>query len=299
MSDPFERKELEDEINDGLEEETLDLETEQEEIIEQEAETPSAAKKHGHLSKEEYQAKHGNLDGYKDEDQFNKYGEAWGEVKDIIKGMKKQLDERDDQLKNLVKYQERTEARAFERARQQLEAQLAEARSIGDVRVVEQLTREKAKQEFQEVQQQTQSLEADRRQVEQEFIEKNKHWFGINRAMTERAQQIDEEERVKANTLGLPLPYKSLAGLVEARMRMEYPDVMITSRAAPTISADRSSANRGESTSLNDPDKVFSKLSEEQKSVYSAVKRGYERGNKGKIYSKKDFINQLKKDGEI
>lgn len=308
MSDPFERKEPEDIINEDLEDsveltEDLPEESEADESSnESETVQLEAAKKHGHLNEEEYQAKHGSLKGYKSPEQFNKYGEAWNEVTDVIKGMKKQLDERDKQLESLVKYQERIEDRAYQKARGELERQLQEAKNLGDVASVEYLTKEKAKQEFQESQKQVQISEQQRMETERQFMERNKHWYNINAQMTQRAREIDAAVRQEAQVYNIPLTYEALANQVEARLRFEYPDVMITgNRTSPTISSTQSAVNRGTNgTGLADSvDKVFNGLDEEHRSIYLAVKRGYEKSSGGKPYTKKDFINQLKKDGEI
>lgn len=300
-NDPLARLELDDVINEGLDEE---LEEGTEESSDTETETPpqvEKAKKHGYLTEEQYKAKYGSLDGFKSPDKFNKYGEDWGEVSDVIKGLQKQVEESRKQTEALVSYQKRTEDRAYQRARQELETQLQEARDLGDVHGVEQLTREKAKIEFQESHQQHQQSEEERQSVEKNFQESNKHWFGINHEMTQRAIQIDQQIRQEAKENNVPLTYTSLAKQVTAHLKAEFPEVMIVgNKSGPNISASSSNANKGASgNSVQDSiEKVFNSLDEEQKLVYAAVKRGYEKGT-GKQYTKTDFIKQLKKDGEI
>lgn len=279
-----------------------DLHQDLEEVIApKQDEQVSKAKKNGYLTEDEYLAKHGSLEGFKSAEQFNKYGEAWGEVSEVIKGLQKQVEESRKQTEVLVNYQQRTEERAYQRARQDLEAQLQQARNLGDVESVEHLVKEKSKLEFHESQNNHAKLEQQRLRVEQDFRENNKHWFGINQEMTQRAVQLDlmiREEAVKNN---IPLTYESLAKQVEAYLRAEFPDTMIVKATqGPSISASRSNMNKGSNGSaiLNSDDKTFNSLSNDHKLMYQAVKRIYESGS-GKEYTKKDFINKLKTDGEI
>lgn len=305
MKDPFEREDLEDSLNDL----TNDQEDHKEEVVseqpeevaaEQQPEVVEKAKKTGYLTKEEYQAKYGTLEGFKTPDQFVKYGEAWNEVKDVIKNMQKQLGDRDKQIEALVKYQERTEERALQKVKVNLDAQLREAKQVGDVESIEKLIREKQKLEFQEAQQQQQRIEVERQNAAKAFEERNKHWYNINPIVTERAKLIDQEIRAYAQTYNIPLTYDQLAHQVEARLRLEFPDVVgISPHIAPSISPSRSASNKSSPASMGaEPeDRVFNNLDEEYKSIYVATKRMLEK--QGKSYSKKEFINRLKKDGEI
>lgn len=311
--DPLARPDSEDQFNEELElnEEENVLEEQEEELSEEVKElgkqikaTPpivEKAKKHGHLNKEQYIEKYGSADGYKDEEQFNKYGDAWGEVSDVIKGLQKKLEEQSKQTESLVKYNERVEDRAYQRARQQLEAQLQEAKNLGDVASVEHITKEKAKMEFQESQKVYQQHEQQRVAIENEFRTRNKHWFGINMEMTQFAKEKDAEIRAEAQRNNVPLTYESLARQLEAHLKATFPDQMIVnSKAAPTISSANSAIAKGSrNQGTESVDKVFNGLDQELKSVYAATKRIYEKNSNGKPYTKEYFINRLKKDGEI
>lgn len=257
------------------------------------------AKKHGYLSKEQYISKYGTEEGFKSPDQFNKYGEAWGEVKDVISNQKKQLDEQTKQIDALVKFNERVEERAAQRARAELEAQIQNAKDLGDVHAVEQLSREQAKQDFHTWNSVAQQAEAQRLQVQQSFVERNKHWFNINPVMTERARQIDMEERQRASSAGVTIPYDQLANVVEARLRVEYPETMISRNAgntAPNISSSQSAVNKV--GAVNVVDKTFNSLSDEHKQVFEASNRSLRRQGR-KEYSKQEYVATLKKYGDI
>lgn len=266
-----------------------------------EEEQVQEAKKHGYLTKDEYLKKHGTLDGFKSPDEFNKYGKAWDDVKDVITGMKKSLEERDKQLEALVKYNERVEERALQRARAQLEEQLRLARDQGDVDAVEHLTREKAKVEFQTSQDLIQKQEVERMQAARDFMEKNKHWYNVNPIMTSRVNAIDAEERHKAQANNIPLTYTQLANIVEARMRLEFPEVMLAPNAgntAPNLSMSRSAVNKQSISGGTDIDKAFRSLHPEHIAVFKATNNMLKRqGRTG--YTEKEFIEKLRKDGEI
>ncbi len=294
--DTFGPDTLEDKLNKDL----LEEPEQESETSEQTPDEVNEAKKHGHLSEEDYKKKHGSLEGYKSPEEFNKYGKAWNEVGDVIKGMKKQLDDRDKQLEALVKYNERTEERATIRARQQLEAQLNEAKRLGDTQAVEQLAKEKAKIEFSQAQQLQENSEAIRMQVEREFRDANKHWMGINQTMTSRVQQIDKEERDRATQAGIGLTYQQLANVVTARMRIEFPEEMLSGNAgnnAPSLSSSRSSVDKSIGTS-DSYDKIFNKLESDHIAVFKATNNMLLR-QKRMPYTKKEFIEKLRKDGEI
>jgi hypothetical protein len=290
--------EIQPEQEQDQEQEETKLEVSQPPVVDE----TSRAKKHGYLSEEEYKAKHGSLEGFKSPEQFNKYGEAWNEVSTVIKNMQKQLSERDKAIESLVKYNERVEERAAQRARQELEQQLADAKRVGDVQAVEELTKEKAKLEFHTYQSVAQQAEQERQTVFQSFVERNKHWYGINPEMTNRAAEIDSEEMRKAHAAGINLNYQQLGNIVEARMRVEYPDVMIsrsTGNNAPTISVSQSSVNKSVNTSISDSaDKIFNKLTSDQQVIFNIQNRALKRMGQ-REYTKKEFIEKLKKQGEI
>lgn len=261
------------------------------------------AKKNGYLTEQEYEAKHGSLEGFKSPEQFNKYGQAWEEVSGVIKGMKKQLDERDKQIESLVKYNERVEERANNRARQELESQLSQARDIGDVRAVEELSKEKAKLEFHAVNQAIQNLELQRQDAERAFTDRNKHWFNVDPMMTNRAKQIAESlhnQALQSNTI---LSYDQVAKQIEAQLKYEYPDKMVgalsqPSYSAPVISATHSSTNKSVSSGQINYDKMFNSLNNDHRAIFNATNNMLKKSGK-QVYSKKEFIDRLQKDGEI
>ncbi len=261
------------------------------------------AKKFGYLTEDEYKAKHGSLDGFKSPEQFNKYGEAWNEVSTVIKDMQKKLSDRDKAIESLVKYNERVEERAAQRARQELEEQLRQAKTSGDVQAVEELTKEKAKLDFHTYQSVAQQAEQERQQVYHTFVERNKHWYGINPEMTNRAAAIETEEMQKAPANGITLNYQQLAQIVEARLRVEYPDVMIArapiETRSPSLSVNNSNVNKAANQTTRDmSDKYFTKLNQDQQTIYEIQNRALIRMGK-QPYTKKEYIERLKKQGEI
>lgn len=297
------QNELNNELDDNLDL-NQELESTDEEVSAEP--TPTAdvevqeAKKHGHLSEDDYLKKYGSLKGYKSPQEFNKFGKEWTEVSDVIKGVQKQLSERDKQIEALVKYNERIEERAMQAARRQLEQQLADAKAMGNVQAVEQLSREKAKAEFHENQEAQQKHEAERFRVEHSFREANKHWLGINQTMTARVHLIDAEEREKAAANNINMTYDQLAKVVTARMRVEFPEEMIsqnTGNSAPSLSVRDSQVNKPSDTGL-DGERAFKGLSQEQIDIFNITNNSLKR-MKLQPYTKQAYIDKLRNRGEI
>ena len=127
------------------------------------------------------------------------------------------------------------------------------------------------------------------------FLERNQHWFNDrNPDLKNRAIEIDNElKSIYPNAT-----YEELAQKIETRMQYEHPErVSGQVRARPSVSSSQSSVNK---TAVNTSSvkRAFQGLSQDLKDTYSATKRIVEsRGDKE--YTVNDFINQLKKDGEL
>lgn len=258
------------------------------------------AKKYGHLSKEEYETKYGTLEGYKTEEQFNKFGESYDEVKDLLKGMKKKIDKQERENESLVKYIENVREREYIRAKQDLDSQLRTAKEHGDLDGVEYLTKEQLKLDFQEAQTRVQQSTNQAQQALHDFNERNAHWYNVDQEMTAYAMNLDND--IRAGRYGqIPNTYDQLASEIEKQMSYKFPEKMgrtipTQQRSAPSISAAKSATNK--SYNLEDEDiRTFKSLSDDDKNVFVSVQRMMKK--QGISYTEKDFIKKLKKDGEI
>lgn len=261
------------------------------------------AKKHGYLTKEEYVAKHGTEEGFKSPQQFNKFGESYEEVKDILKGLRSEISKRDKEQEALVKYIDGVRDRERDAAKKELQQAMQQAEENGDVSAIRQLAQIQAAQTYEEQQQQVVSYHKEAQTALYAFQEKNKHWFNAEHPeLVQRAHEIEQEILAGAYSrqYGVPMPknYDQLSKLLEAAMKAEYPDVVDTRtrKVSPTISSTDSAVNKSAAVSVS-TNKVFNGLPNDLKQVFSATKRIAEKN--GYKYTQEDFIRKLKSDGEI
>ena len=280
----------EEEIVDN-EEEVVDNAEEKEPEEQEDGEIVERAKKYGHLSKEEWVAQGKDPAKYKTPEEFDKTGK----VIEQLYSLKKKVDQRDREIQALVEYQERTKQREYERAKQDLEARLAHSKDDMDMEGVAHYSKELVRLQDNEQTSRAQQMQQAQYAAQTAFLERNQHWFNDrNPDLKNRAIEIDNElKSIYPNAT-----YEELAQKIEARMQYDYPErVLGTAQRNRPISSGKSSINK---TAVNTSSvkSTFQKLSQDLKDTYSATKRIVEsRGDKE--YTMNDFINQLKKDGEI
>lgn len=251
------------------------------------------AKKYGHLSKEEWVAQGRNPNEWKSPEEFDKTGK----VIEQLYTLKKKVDQRDREIQALVDYQQRTSQREYERAKQELEQNLVNARNDIDMDGVAHYTRELTRLQDNEQQSQVYQRQQAQQSAQQSFIERNQHWFNDrNPDLKQRAIEIDNEIKSAYPNA----TYEELAQKIETRMQYDYPDrVLGTSRSSrPNIASPSNSSINKTAVNTSSVKRAFQGLSQDLKDTYSATKRIVEsRGDKE--YTMDDFIKQLKKDGEL
>ena len=268
-----------EEINDGeegAEEEKPEGDSEDSEVVER-------AKKYGHLSKEEWIAKGNDPDKYKSPEEFDKTGK----VIEQLYSLKKQVEQRDRELKVVLEYQQRTKEREYERAKQELEARLAHSKDDMDMDGVSHYTKELYSLQANENNSRVQQSHQAQQDAQTSFIERNQHWFNDrNPDLKNRAIEIDEELKgVYPNA-----SYEELAKKIETRMQYEHPERVLgqTRNFRPSASGS-SSVNKTAGVKKN----VFRNLSQEHRDTYNVYKRINPKTTEA------DFIQKLKDDGEI
>ncbi len=290
---------IEEELLEAVEEqEELDQEEEIVEESSEEDESPQddiveRAKKYGHLSKEEWVAKGNDPAKYKSPEEFDKTGK----VIEQLYSLKKKVDQRDREIQSLVEYQQRTAQREYERAKQELETRLAHSKDDMDMEGVSHYTKELVRLQDNEQSSKVQHAAQMQQQAQQAFIERNQHWFNDRNAdLKQRAIEIDNElKSIYPNA-----SYEELAQKIETRMQYEHPERVLGTKQSNRPSIANSSSSSVNKTAINTSSvkRTFQGLSQDLKDTYSATKRIVEsRGDKE--YTVNDFINQLKKDGEL
>lgn len=255
-------------------------------------ETVARAKKYGHLSKEEWIAQGRDPDQWKSPEEFDKVGK----ILEQVYSLRKQMDQRDREIKALVEYQERTSQREYERAKADLESRLASARDDMDVEGVEHYKEELVKLNYMEQQQQQQNQQNQRQAALNSFKERNAHWFNDrNPDLVNRAVAIDDEIKADINAGRLKVnSLDEIGTMIEKRMQYEYPDRVLkqTYQKPPSVPPSRSSVNKT-AVNKNSAKSAFKNLSQEHKDTYNVYKRI------NPNITEADFIARLKKDGEI
>lgn len=297
MSEEREEDIVYDNVEEIIEEEVTEEETssepegEQEESSSKDEEVVERAKKYGHLSKEEWTAAGKNPNEWKSPEEFDKTGK----VIEQLYTLKKKVDQRDREIESLIKYQERTSQREFERAKQELEQRLAHSKNDMDMEGVAHYTKELTRLEDNEQHTQVQHRQQAQQSAQTAFIERNQHWFNDrNPDLKQRAIEIDNElKSVFPNAT-----YEELAQKIETRMQYEHPDRVSGSQNKVRPALSSSSSVNKTAVNTSSVKRTFQGLSQDLKDTYSATKRIIEsRGDKE--YTVNDFINQLKKDGEL
>ena len=278
-----------EEINDV---ESVEESDEEEKPEGDDSELVERAKKYGHLSKEEWVAKGNDPDKYKTPEEFDKTGK----VIEQIYSLKKKMEQRDREIQSLVEYQQRTSQREYERAKQELEARLAHSKDDMDMEGVSHYTKELYSLQANEQSSKVQQSQQAQQDAQTAFIERNQHWFNDrNPDLKNRAIEIDNELKgIYPNA-----SYEELAKKIESRMQYEHPERVLgtSARGRPSIATSGTSSVNKMAASKSSATKTFQGLSQDLKDAYSAHARI--RSSMGQELSKEEFIDRLKKDGEI
>lgn len=253
------------------------------------------AKKHGHLSLEKWIEKGGKKEDYKDEEEFVEFGNSYTKLKPVLDNLHKTLNKREKEIEALLEYNARIEERERIKAKQEAQQLLTIAKQRGDVDAIEQLTAEKLKMEWQEKQRTDSISNTKEMEVTRQFEERNKIWYNSSHPeMMDRAKNVASEMRQYYPSASL----EELALKVEKRMQMDYPDICGAGRIdRPIIS--NSTVNKSQASS-NSEDRLWRQACDKDpdlKHVFSATKRTMNNANIK--YELKDFIQQLKENGEL
>lgn len=293
--DEFIKDELDEEVViDNQEDEITELNEQEDEATDEDSsedkEVVERAKKYGHLSKEEWIAQGRDPDKYKTPEEFDKTGK----VIEQLYTLKKKVDQRDREIQALIDYQDRTKQREYERAKQEIQQRLAASKDDMDMDGVAHYTKELVRLQDNEHSSKAQQAAQMQQDAQNAFIERNQHWFNDrNPDLKARAIEIDNEiKSIYPNAT-----FEELAQKIETRMQYDYPDrVLGKTRARPTMAPSNSSINKT-AINKNSSKKVFQSLSQDLKDTYNAHKRI--RASLGEELTEAEFIERLKKDGEI
>ena len=279
MEDVIEENELE---SNDVESDDIEQESDEQESAD-DSEQVQKAKKYGHLSKDDWIAQGKDPKLWKSPEEFNKTGE----ILEQIYSLRKQVELRDRELKNVVEYHKKASQREHERARKDLEQRLAASKDDMDVEGVSHYTKELTRLEDYENQTQTQQKQQSQADAEQRFLERNQHWYNERNADLVRQAHTISAELQSIYPSATP---DELAQKIELRMQYEHPErVNGQTKARPNISPSRSSVNKTAVTKKNS----FGKLPQELKDTYNVYKRI------NPNITEADFIARLQADGDI
>jgi hypothetical protein len=269
------------------------------EVVEQhevEESTEQRAKKFGHLSKEEWESQGKDPKDWKTPEEFDRTGKLIDEVY----ALRKKIERREDEISNLVVFNQRVAERERAKALQELQARLVTAKQYADVEGVEAATKDLQDYQNQQAYEQRQQQEYSRQKVLTEFQERNAHWYNASRPdLQARAVEIDNQLR----QLYPHLTFAERALKIEERVNYEHPE--LTKDAPPPsriearpLSSAGSAINKAVSTARPSVQNTFNKLNAELKEMYYTTKRVTERVP-GVKYTIDDYVTYLKDNGEI
>ena len=270
-----------------------------EEVLEQDLETPEIdednqdnseevdkARRHGHLTKEEWVAKGKRPEEWKSPEEFNDFSDWYKDVRKDNAEIKKQ-----NEL--LIKYRKEDTAKAVLQARQEIEARLRQAKDLGNSEDIEKLTEQRVYFDQIQRQEQQQNIAQEVTSADDEFLTNNKHWFNeSNPDLMEAARRADVE-------IGNAFPnitYREKLKRIETRIKYEYPETAITKVNRPVVSPSRSGLNKSaqESTESYTEDKILSKLDRQEKDDFSITNDMLKRRGI-KPYTAKEFLVEMNK----
>ena len=258
-------------------------------------EVKAKAKSTGHLTLEEFIAKGGKKEDYKTEKEFVLTGE--------LIDLKKTVQKRDKDIEEILKYQKKVIEDQKANLRQKLALQLAEAKANMDVDEVERLSLAKNKADAEEQSDHLTAVAEDIRKTDEEFIANNSSWFNdAHPELKQRAVEI-------GNRLKLQYPsitYKQMSVEIEQQMKFElsrsdaYSHLLTDTSTIrrPQVSPAKSAvAQSGATSGENSDDKLYAKLSANEKVMFNIHKRIA--AKVGEKVSVKEFINHMNEDREV
>lgn len=207
-----------------------------------------------------------------------------------LEQLRKKVDQRDREIEALVEYQQRTAKREYEKAKQDIQNQLAAAKDDMDVEGVARYTQELARLEHVEQTSHVNNQQERQRIALEGFKSRNQHWFNDkNSDLVNRAVEIDNELKRKYPNAD----FEELAEMIELKMLKEYPDKVLNRNSRAPSSITNNSAVNKTALNRNSVTKTFRGLSQEHRDTYNVYKRI------NPNITEADFISRLKQDGEL
>lgn len=266
-----EREERLEDIRDEVSQ--PEIEQEDREETEDSIEPVKKAKSFGHMSKEEWERQGRDPTKWKSPEQFNEFGDSYSKLKPHIETLKKEISKRDTALDTIIEHINEVKEKEYLRGKAEVEYQLQQAREMGDVRAVEDLTAMKIKAEQEEFKNSQSRMQQEQQAADQSFLERNKHWYNANHPeMMQAAQRAAQEIR----ELYPRDSFSEVARKVEARMKYDHPDVVGSNNrpASSAISPSRSSINKSAmESSPESEDRAFRSLDADQRAEFKWLEK--------------------------
>lgn len=285
---------LEDTYNSDVQSDPIEESEEQiEEELKSVPEVKDKAKKFGHLSKEDWVKQGRDPDKWKSEEEFVEFGDSYSKLRPHIDTLKKEISKRDTALDTMAQYIDEIRQREYQRGKQEVEERLRQAREMGDIQAVEDLTRKQAQFDAESRSKQISDAAKAQKEALEVFIDRNKHWFNDQHPdLQAKALQLGQQIRRLYPTIS----YADEASMIEERMKFEHADIVGSgqSRNNP-ITPSRSMVNKSamDSSPVTE-DRAFRSLSADQRSEFNYVKQMVEKVP-GIKYTIKDYLKSSSK----
>lgn len=200
-----------------------------------------------------------------------------------INTLKSKMDKMCDFVDRLEKSNHEAQAKAYERAYNELKSQMKQATEIGDVNAVEVLTEKVvAAKQAMDTAKQTQDDNPEMTKAANEFLKNNRSWWDQKTTTSAAMRQFAGSREEKYLRMGMS-PSEMYAR-IEADMHDEYPEIIGPNKTSPK---DNSISPR-ESSSVLKGTGSLSGLSKEVKDIYYTIKDYREKN--GQKFTPDDFF---------
>lgn len=269
------------------------MDTEQDSAELSEESEPRHQKGSGHLTKDQWIAEGRDPTKYKTKEEFDEFGKSYTVLKPHIDKFKQELKNKDLALKAVADGLEQIKRQEYLRGKAEVETRLAQAKEIGDMNAVQELTVQKVNLDQQERQNQSNKQQEEVNRVNARFMERESHWF--NEQHPELKQKaIDEELRLAREHP--ELTYTQKIQRVTDYMHFEYPELREVKRSSADMVGNRSSAvNKSQMNNSSSETTLYRGLSRDDQEAFKGIKKLVEKTMPSVKYTVKEFLEQEKK----
>lgn len=248
----------------------------------------------GYLTKDQWVAEGRDPAKFKSKEEYEEFGEAYNVMKPHLDKFKQDLRQKDLIVQGIVKNVEEMKRQEAERIKSLVEAQLRQAKEVGDGDAIEKLSVQKENIQNQLKVQDNQALKDEETRVNNKFMERNGHWFNKDKFPDLFDEAIEEEKRLALQQPGLA--YFQRVQRVEDYMKFQHPELSQVGRNNQDthISSTQSGVNKTRIGASGTEENLYRGLSGRDKTDFKAIKDTVEKLT-GVKYTVKQFLDQSTK----